>query len=125
MRNAAALRATFSETIDLINKGRSDEAETICRQTVGQNPDDANMVALLGAILVKKRQFPEAEIDGLEAFLNWRPADEWDITANLGINNAELSKSGTLEVQGAPIDRSAEEGTPLAPDWKASLSIDR
>ena len=61
MRNAAALRATFSEAIDLINKGSADEAERICRETVEKNPDDANMVALLGAILVKKRQFPEAE----------------------------------------------------------------
>ncbi|MDH3373931.1 MAG: sulfotransferase [Gammaproteobacteria bacterium] len=61
MRNAAALRATFSEAIDLINKGSADEAERICREAVEKNPDDANMVALLGAILVKKRQFPEAE----------------------------------------------------------------
>ena len=61
MRNAAALRATFSEAIDLINKGSADEAERICRETVEQYPDDANMIALLGAILVKKRQLREAE----------------------------------------------------------------
>ncbi|MBT8099457.1 MAG: TonB-dependent receptor [Gammaproteobacteria bacterium] len=71
--------------------------------------------------------FPEATLDGIEAFLNWRPTDDWNITANLGINNAELSKSGTLEVEGAPIDRSAEKGTklPLTPDWKGSLNIDK
>ena len=61
MRNAAALRATFSEAIDLINKGSADEAERICRETVEKHPDDANMIALLGAILVKKRQLSEAE----------------------------------------------------------------
>jgi len=61
MRNAAALRATFSEVIDLIGKGNADEAEKICRDTVDKHPDDANMVALLGAILVKKRQLKEAE----------------------------------------------------------------
>ena len=71
--------------------------------------------------------FPEAEITGVEAFLNWLPADGWNVTANLGFNTAELSKSGTLEVAGAPIDRSAEKGTrlPLTPDMKASLNIDR
>lgn len=71
--------------------------------------------------------FPEATIDGLEVFWNWRPADNWDITANLGVNEAELSESGTLTVAGAPIDRSAVKGTrlPLTPDMKASLNVDR
>lgn len=71
--------------------------------------------------------FPEATIDGVEAFLFWKPADSWDVTMNLGINNAELSKSGTLEVDGAPIDRSAEKGTrlPLVPDWKGSIVVDK
>ncbi len=71
--------------------------------------------------------FPEATIDGLEAFLSWKPDATWNITVNLGINNAELSKSGTLEVEGAPIDRSAEKGTrlPLVPDWKGSIAIDK
>ena len=71
--------------------------------------------------------FPEATIDGLETFLTWRPGDTWNVTMNLGINNAELSKSGTLEVDGAPIDRSAEKGTqlPLVPDWKGSIAVDK
>ncbi|MGI9271326.1 MAG: tetratricopeptide repeat-containing sulfotransferase family protein [Woeseiaceae bacterium] len=61
MQKAAALRAKFSETIDLINSGQADEAEKISRETVQQYPDDANMTALLGAILVKKKQLVEAE----------------------------------------------------------------
>ncbi len=71
--------------------------------------------------------FPEAEITGVEAFLNWIPADGWNVTANLGVNDAELSKSGTLTVEGAPVDRTAVKGTrlPLTPDMKASLIIDR
>jgi outer membrane receptor protein involved in Fe transport len=71
--------------------------------------------------------FPEAEITGLETFLHWRPSDQWDVMANLGINNAELSKSGAVQVAGTPIERSAEKGTrlPLTPDWKASLSVER
>ncbi|MDH3373929.1 MAG: TonB-dependent receptor [Gammaproteobacteria bacterium] len=71
--------------------------------------------------------FPEAEITGLEAFLHWQPADSWDVMANLGINNAELSKSGAVEVAGTEIERSAEKGTklPLTPDMKASLNIEK
>ena len=71
--------------------------------------------------------FPEAEITGVEAFLNWIPADGWNVTANLGFNNAELSKDGTFEVEGAPVDRSAKKGTrlPLTPDMKASLNVER
>jgi len=71
--------------------------------------------------------FPEAEITGVEAFLNWIPADGWNVTANLGLNEAELSKDGVFQVDGAPVDRSAKKGTPLplTPDMKASLSVDR
>lgn len=61
MRHAAALRATFSEAIQLINQGNADEAERLCRETLAEHPDDVNIVALLGAILVKKREMPEAE----------------------------------------------------------------
>lgn len=61
MRNAAALRASFSEAIDLVNSGQADKAEKICRDTVEHHPDDANMVALLGAILVKTMRLKEAE----------------------------------------------------------------
>jgi outer membrane receptor protein involved in Fe transport len=71
--------------------------------------------------------FPEATLDGLEAFLTWRPSETVTVTANLGVNNAELSKSGTIEVDGAPTSRTAEKGTrlPLTPDWKGSLNIDK
>lgn len=61
MQKAATLRATFSEAIDLINKGSADVAEQLCRETLEAHPDDANITALLGAILVKKGQLKEAE----------------------------------------------------------------
>jgi tetratricopeptide (TPR) repeat protein len=61
MQKAATLRATFSEAIDLINRGSADVAEQLCRDTLASHPDDANMTALLGAILVKKRQLKDAE----------------------------------------------------------------
>lgn len=61
MRNAAAQRATFSEAMDLISKGSADQAEKICRNTIEENPQDVNMTALLGATLLKSRQWEEAE----------------------------------------------------------------
>ncbi len=61
MRNAAALRATFSEAVDLVNKGNAGKAEELCRRTIEAHPEDVNITALLGAILVKKRQLKEAE----------------------------------------------------------------
>ncbi len=54
-------RATFTEIIQMINEGRPAEAEAACRAAVAQQPRDVNMVALLGAVLIKTRQFEAAE----------------------------------------------------------------
>jgi tetratricopeptide (TPR) repeat protein len=56
-----APRATLDEVITMLSSGRLDEAEQICRQAVQRNSKDVNMVALLGAVLVKTRQPVEAE----------------------------------------------------------------
>ena len=56
-----ASKSALSEAIALINSGHLDKAEAICRSAVGRNPDDVNMVALLGAILLKSNQITEAE----------------------------------------------------------------
>jgi Flp pilus assembly protein TadD len=54
-------RSAFLEAIELINAGRSGQAESLCRAFVEQYPKDINMTALLGATLFKTRQFEEAE----------------------------------------------------------------
>jgi tetratricopeptide (TPR) repeat protein len=61
MAQTFASKSALSEAIALINSGRVDKAEAICRSAVGRNPDDINMVALLGAILLKSNRVPEAE----------------------------------------------------------------
>ena len=68
--------------------------------------------------------FPEAEITGVELFWNWTPNDNLDLSISAGFNDAELSKDATLEVEGAPIDRTAVAGTPLplTPDQKIAFS---
>jgi tetratricopeptide (TPR) repeat protein len=61
MAQTFASKSALSEAIALINSGHLDKSEAICRSAVGRNPDDINMVALLGAILLKSNQIPEAE----------------------------------------------------------------
>lgn len=68
--------------------------------------------------------FPEAEINGMEADFSWVPGDNWDIAGNVGYNNAELSEDAVL-FPGTPGEKVATDGTdlPLVPDWKGSLSV--
>jgi len=61
MAQTYASKSALSEAIALINSGHADKAEVICRSAAERNPDDINMVALLGAILLKSNQIPEAE----------------------------------------------------------------
>ena len=51
-----ASRSKLNEAIQLINAGEADKAEAFCRDAVESNPRDVNMVALLGATLLKTRQ---------------------------------------------------------------------
>jgi tetratricopeptide (TPR) repeat protein len=62
MAQTFASKSALSEAIALINSGRLDKAEAICRSAIGRNPDDINMVALLGAILLKSNQVSESEV---------------------------------------------------------------
>jgi tetratricopeptide (TPR) repeat protein len=61
MARTFASRSALSEAIALINAGRIDKAEELCRSAVDRNHDDINMVALLGATLLKNKNIPEAE----------------------------------------------------------------
>jgi len=61
MTGSFASKSALNEAITLINTGRIDEAEALCRAAVERNADDINMVALLGAILLKSKKLPEAE----------------------------------------------------------------
>jgi tetratricopeptide (TPR) repeat protein len=56
-----ATKSTLFEAVELINSGRIDQAEAICRAAVERNERDVNMTALLGATLFKAGQLEEAE----------------------------------------------------------------
>ena len=61
MRSLLAPKSFFDETIALINAGDLGAAETRCRSTLAAYPRDVNMLALLGALLVKLNRAAEAE----------------------------------------------------------------
>ncbi len=61
MQNQPVSKATFSEIIELVNLGKLVEAEGICNDAINQNPGDVNMLALLGALLIKMNKYVKAE----------------------------------------------------------------
>jgi outer membrane receptor protein involved in Fe transport len=62
----------------------------------------------------------EAEIDGIESFINWVPTDGLSLNATVGWNDGEVSEDSSFS------DITVAKGTqlPLAPDWKASVVAD-
>jgi tetratricopeptide (TPR) repeat protein len=61
MNKPFATKSTLFEAVELINGGRIDQAEALCRAAVARNAEDVNMIALLGATLLKARKLGEAE----------------------------------------------------------------
>ena len=61
MNSTFASKSALHEAIKLINTGQIAKAEDICRLAIDRNPDDINMVALLGATLLKRKNAAEAE----------------------------------------------------------------
>ncbi len=62
MEPTAETRAHFDETLRLIGAGRLAEAESRCLAGLDAHPDDINLRALLGALLVKQDRRAEAEV---------------------------------------------------------------
>lgn len=69
--------------------------------------------------------FSEAEIEGFEAELSWLPAAGWDIRANVGIINAEISADNTIFSAGGELIADVENGTdlPITPQEKGSIAV--
>jgi tetratricopeptide (TPR) repeat protein len=61
MRAPFAPKSTFDEVIALINAGELGKAESLARSTLEEYPRDVNLLALLGAILIKVERDAEAE----------------------------------------------------------------
>ncbi|MDT8320296.1 MAG: TonB-dependent receptor [Xanthomonadales bacterium] len=67
--------------------------------------------------------FPEAEINGVEADFNFAVSQNFNLSGTLGYNDAELSEDATLW-PGTDVELTAPKGTrlPLMPEWKYSLT---
>ena len=61
MSSAAIQQATFKEAIGLVANGQVDRAEEICRGAIDEHPQNVNILALLGAIQVKRKRYRDAE----------------------------------------------------------------
>jgi tetratricopeptide (TPR) repeat protein len=61
MTQAFASKDTLHRAIELVNTGRDEQSEALCRRAIESNPKDVNMVALLGALLLKTGRLDEAE----------------------------------------------------------------
>jgi tetratricopeptide (TPR) repeat protein len=60
MSQTLSSQAAFGEAIELINAGQADKAEAVCRAAVERNPEDVNLLGMLGAVLVKMNRLVEA-----------------------------------------------------------------
>ncbi|MEM7431492.1 MAG: sulfotransferase [Pseudomonadota bacterium] len=54
-------KAALNKAITLVNMGQLQQAIDLCREILEQQPDEVNMTALMGAMLLKSRQASEAE----------------------------------------------------------------
>ena len=77
--------------------------------------DPTGTFFLLGII-----NLSEAELNGVEADFAWLPAEGWNISGNLGYNNAELSED--TNSFGLPLTKGSR--LPLMPELKTNLSIE-
>ena len=84
-----------------------------------QAEDAVTQVFSLGIV-----NFPEAEIEGVEAWLSWLPTSNLSVEATFGYNKGELSKEETL-FEGFEGALTVPAGTklPIVPDIKASLHL--
>jgi tetratricopeptide (TPR) repeat protein len=55
------VRTELKGIFELVEAGRIDDAEERCRRSLGSDPDEINLLGMLGAILLKKGELDEAE----------------------------------------------------------------
>ena len=66
--------------------------------------------------------FPQAKIDGFEFDFAFTPAPGWDLGGTVAYNDAEISRSASLDFLGYTLEANEGDRLPITPDWKASLS---
>jgi tetratricopeptide (TPR) repeat protein len=86
------IRHSLDNIVQLINDGRVDDAESLCAEKLRARPDDVNLTAMMGAILIKSGALSRAE-EFLHRAIEIEPAfakPHEDLgTLNLSRNEAE------------------------------------
>ena len=59
----AKLRAVFERVVSLIQKGRPEEAELIAKEILNNNPNEPNLLRVLGVALMRQGKLEEAKIN--------------------------------------------------------------
>ena len=68
--------------------------------------------------------FPQAEINGVEAWFSWLPDDNWSVEATIGYNDGSLSKADILfDGTDGPISVPTGTDLPIVPDLKAHVNV--
>src|SRR5690606_15632647 len=90
--NMTTARQDFEEAVRLLREGRDDEAAARCEEALRRAPDDVNLLALLGAVHLRRRD-PEAAVPFLRRAVALWPdfarAHEDLGTALFAMGNAE------------------------------------
>ena len=55
------IRHSLDNIVQLINDGRMDDAESLCAENLRAAPNDVNLTAMMGAILIKNGSLSRAE----------------------------------------------------------------
>lgn len=55
------MRRMLDEIVQLVSRNRVGDAEKICREQLDSHPEDVNLLAMLGAILIRKGAWEKAE----------------------------------------------------------------
>lgn len=129
----------FDRAIDLLKKGASDEAESLCRSCLSKNEHDVNFLSLLGSILLRKNDFegaekllrtvaqiapgyPNVQEDLGTVLLNLGKAEEALIPLQKAIENNPKSASGFSKLGGALKSLGRDEAGDAALKYAADLS---
>ena len=59
----AKLRAVFERVVSMIQQGRPDEAELIAKEILNNNPNEPNLLRVLGVALMRQGKLEEAKIN--------------------------------------------------------------
>lgn len=107
------VRAELREIFDLVEAGRIEDAENRCRRSLEANPDEINVLGLLGAILLRKGELDEAE-QYLTRTTELEPAfpKPWEDLGALWMARKQPDRAAPFFARAAELNRGAARTDP-------------